>query len=97
MTPEEYKNRLKAIDEERDVKKRQLVKECALSNNTVKIDDIVTDHIGSVKVESIKFDYNHGGIPCCIYYGIELKKDLTPTKKGEKRGVWQNNIGLKQS
>ena len=59
----------------------------------VKIGDIVTDHTGSVKVERITFYRGfNDSLPVCVYHGIELKKDLTPTKKGDKREVYQNNI-----
>lgn len=73
------------------MKRIELVKKFAYSNNKVKQGDIVTDHIGSIKVERVRV---HQGlnIICCIYDGVMLKKDLTPVKKLTKRSVYQSNL-----
>lgn len=72
-----------------------LQNEFALANSPVQIGDIAIDHIGSIKVDNIQVattnDYRNGA-PQCVYGGIELKKDLTPTKKGGRRQVWQCNL-----
>lgn len=91
MMPEEYKYRMEVLAAEFEAKKRALVKECALSNNQYNVGDIVTDHIGSVKVEKIMTTTSNDK-PTCVYYGIELKKDMTPKKNDPRRQAWQNNL-----
>lgn len=84
---------LAKLQNEFERKKRKLMREFALSNNTVKADDIVTDHIGSIKVECIKIYIPLGKkLPACKYIGIELKKDKTPRKDKSKRVVYQKNL-----
>ena len=95
MDLNEYKNLRQAIRERAKTEEMELAREYAYSNNTVKIGDIITDHIGSIKVEKIQWgfafsrDYSE-----CIYTGIELKKDKTPTKRGNKRQIYQSNLVL---
>lgn len=93
MEFEDYKLKLQELEKEFSIKKENLKKQYAFENNPYKIGDIVTDHIGSIKIESIvptiPFLSNE---PSCYYEGIELKKDLTPKKKGDKRMVYQGNI-----
>jgi hypothetical protein len=60
------------------------------ANNPYKIGDIFTDHIGSIKIEKIIFDLSSNEL-CCVYFGVELKKDLTPRKDNSKRNAWQSN------
>lgn len=90
MTIEEYQSELKLLESEFLKRKYRLVKECALSNNDYQIGDIFTDHIGSIKVEQIDVVLSSQK-PTCVYCGIELKKDGTPTKKRTKRQAWQIN------
>ena len=58
-------------------------------NNPYKVGDVFTDHIGSIIIESISDHFT--GNPCCVYYGVELKKDGTPRKDGSKRHAYQSN------
>jgi hypothetical protein len=93
MNKSEYDIKRRQLTEDFEAAKNALAKEFALSNNTVKAGDIVTDHIGSIRVEKIKWTKGYGSdYPGCVYFGTELKKDLTPTKKGEKRDVYQYNL-----
>ncbi len=93
MTHEEYKLKKEGLEKQHRIVVNSLNRECALSNNKYQVGDIVTDHIGSIKIESIGVEISFGsGIPTCTYAGLELKKDLTPTKKLTKRQVWQSNI-----
>jgi hypothetical protein len=90
MIVQEYISRKNILIKEHDKKMKELNKEYALSNNTVKIGDIVTDHIGSVKVEKILL---WGSIePSCVYRGIEYTKAGKPYKKGSERDVFQINL-----
>jgi hypothetical protein len=93
MTPEEYKQKLLELDYEFEDRKYKLQKEFALSNNPHPIGTIVTDHIGSLKIEKIRTTKTlANSLPQCVYFGIELKKDGTPMKKQTGRGAWQENI-----
>lgn len=92
MTEIEYKEKVKILKKEHDDKLIELAKECAHSNNTHKIGDIVTDHIGSIVIEKFRLYFGLSSLPSMIYYGTELKKDGTPTKKGGKRDVYQDNL-----
>ncbi len=79
---EEYRKGLKEIDNEIEERRRRLAVLFAQENNPYQVGDIVTDHIGSLKIESIKYSRNgYNELPCCIYFGIELKKDGTPMKR----------------
>lgn len=92
MEKEEYKQKLSDIKIKYDKEKEQLYKEYALSNNTVKVGDKFIDHIGTIIVEKIGVTLNFlDNFPSCIYYGTELKKDGTPTKKMTKRWAHQCN------
>ena len=90
---ETFTKLLKEIEAEEELKVRQLKIEFANANNTVKIGDIVCDHIGSVLVDEM--GYHSPGwnqLPGCTYSGFELKKDLTPRKDGARRTVYQSNL-----
>lgn len=91
MNETEYEIALKELLIKQDKERLELAKSFALANNPYKIGDIVTDHIGNVKVEQIQID-RYSKPPRCVYYGLELKKDGTPTKKMNRRNVWQTNI-----
>lgn len=93
MDIEEYKNRKAAIEHDYNKRLKALAMECAFSNSSVISGDIVTDHIGSVLVDHVKFSFSPtSGIPACVYYGVELTKKLQPKKSGRVRGVWQTNV-----
>ena len=88
----EYKIRMLEIERDAEQKKIQLMTECALSNNIIKIGDTFTDHIGTIKVEKIKIATNgNERLPECVYFGAMLRKDLTPFKSGEKRDAYESN------
>lgn len=70
---------------------RQLQFDFALSNNKVKVGDIVTDHKGSILVTKIYVDLTFG-FPCMKYYGRVLEKDETPTEKEMFRSIHQSNL-----
>ncbi len=87
MTKEEYKIKAQELINNFETQKSLLAKEYAFANNSIKVGDIIKDHISSIKVEQIKYERASflNEYPQCIYVGIELKKDLTPTKKETKR------------
>lgn len=87
----EYNDRLKQLKEEFEKNKKNLIQECALSNNPYNIGDIITDQLGTIQINAILFT-THYDKPTCVYIGTELKKDLTPKKGSPKRQSWQINI-----
>jgi hypothetical protein len=92
MTKEEFEERKKEILKKANKERNDLIKQYCDANNPYKVGDIFTDHIGSIKIEKIK--YSEGGfgvMPQCFYFGTELKKDGTPKKSGDKRQAWQSN------
>jgi hypothetical protein len=97
MNREEYERSLKKLKSQYDEQLTQLHKQYALANNTVKIGDIVKDHMGSIQVEKMHIAWPFGSnIPEVVYHGLELKKDGTPKKNAVKREAWQSNLITKQ-
>lgn len=93
MKVEDYRKGLKIIEAEYKKQKDDLAKTYALANNNINIGDVITDHIGSIKVESIKVEISSFyETPRCVYFGPELRKDKSPKKNGAKRNVWQSNL-----
>ena len=91
MNYEEYLLEVKKLESEFENRKVELMKEFVRANNPYKIGDKVTDHIGSIIIEKMGFAWGFGNKPCATYTGLELKKDGTPNKMGDKRMVWQSN------
>lgn len=83
MTQEELWVQLTELQNTYEKNRTQLFREYAYANKIANIGDIVTDHIGSVLVERLKFATGIDKSET-VYVGVELKKDLTPTKRGEK-------------
>lgn len=96
MTKEEYKQRTEELYREYRQKQRELDKEYALSNNEVKVGDIVFDSCITIKVESIKVEA-YGGIPHAYFEGPRLTKKLIPFKSGERGCVYNVKNHIKQS
>jgi hypothetical protein len=86
-----YQTKFKEIEKVCNDSKIELAKQYATENNPYQIDDVITDHIGSIKISIMK---THVGFsePEMMYFGKELKKDGTPKKSGESRYVYQSNI-----
>jgi hypothetical protein len=91
MTELEYRDELVKLEEEYRKKRLVLMAKFATENNTVKKGDKFTDHIGTIIVEEIKTIPSLTGLPSCIYFGIELKKDGKPKKNNDKRWAYQSN------
>jgi hypothetical protein len=93
MKFEELNKKIAAVEKEANAKKGAIYRECALSNNTVKKGDIVTDQIGSALVKKIKVMFSYGDkMPQCVYEGPALKKDGSLRKDGTIRSAWQCNL-----
>jgi len=77
------------LQQDYELKRQEIMKQYCDDNNPYKEGDKFTDHIGSIIIEGIR--YSFGENPCCVYYGVELKKDGTPRKSNSKRRAWQIN------
>ncbi len=92
MTTGEFKKEMQLALNEYEKNKKRIVERYCLENSPYKIGDVFTDHIGSIRIEKIDFGTpSFSPYPCCLYYGVELKKDRTPKKSGSKRHAWQSN------
>lgn len=91
MTIEEYNSKLKSLNDKFETDKEEIQIEYALSNNPHKVGDIIEDHYHTIQIERFKV-YPGLGIPQCVYYGTELKKDGSPTKKQINFTMYQSNI-----
>jgi len=89
MKIEELKERIHGLQVKFDSDVMFFKRQYCDRNNNYEIGDIFTDHMGSVLIENIGYHYRE--IPCCVYYGVELKKDGTPRKDGSKRQARQSN------
>jgi hypothetical protein len=90
MTLEEYKGLIIQINKEANLKRLQVGRKFAISNNTISIGDKITDHIGSIIVQ--KITVYHSEIPQCVYDGVEINKNGKENKKGKTRAVYESNI-----
>lgn len=90
MELEEYNNKKQELYDQYKKDGRRLALDFAISHSSVKKGDFVTDHIGTIKVES--FGLFPDNTPSMIYKGIEYTKAGKPTKKGNKRSVYQINL-----
>ena len=91
MTTEEYKTKIRELKSNLEQQELELMKEFVRSNNPYKVGDIVTDHIGRLKIEKMSYSWGFGN-PEAVYYGTELKKDGTVCKKQTGRALFQSNI-----
>ena len=91
MTREQYEQKIQELQKEYELKKNEVAKQFCDANNLYKIGDKFTDHIGTIIIEKITYSFMFTGIPICVYFGIELNKDGTPNKRGNKRKAWQSN------
>jgi hypothetical protein len=89
----EYKDSVKSLEEKLEWDKTELMKQFVRENNPYKVGDIITDHIGSLKIEKMGYAWGFSGsMPCATYFGLEINKDGTPNKKGKQRTAHQSNI-----
>ena len=80
--------------------------EYANSNNPYKIGDIISDCIGSIKIEKIYYHIPGSSasenevviftefdiMPFCVFIGTELTNKMKLNKKGTQRMIYQPNI-----
>ena len=89
MNKETLNQKITQLQQEFELKKKEVMQQYCDANNPYKEGDKFTDHIGTIIVEKIRYSY--GDKPCCVYFGAELKKDGTPRKDNNKRQAWQLN------
>ena len=87
MDLEEYKQQLGLITEDFELKKRRLNIRYAIDNARFKVGDILKNHNTTILVDENKVGRNFHGIPYMVYHGLELKKDLTPKKNGNRDSI----------
>lgn len=99
MEYEEFKIKKQKLRDDHLKEVSELSTSYALSNNSVKLGDFVTDNTGTIRVDSINtyLGFYGDGQPQCAYYGIMLTKKNKPFKSGEKRYLYQSNIKLHQT
>lgn len=67
-----------------DDKIRAIQHQYAIENNPINIGDIITDHIGSIRVETIRVCHNTK-YPTCVYNGFVVTKKWFYFKKTNKK------------
>lgn len=91
MTIEDYETQKQNIVRQASKDKDALLIKFVDDNNPYKIGDTVTDHIGSIRYDELKYTIVNN-IPTAVYRGVELKKDGTPKKRVIFRSVYGSNI-----
>ncbi len=72
--------------------RNKAIVEYCQNNNTIKIGDVVTDRLGSIKVEKVRAASMGLGVYECRYFGLELTKKGQPKKSNASRWVYQSNL-----
>lgn len=90
MDEQELKSKLKQAVENYEAEKNKIYLEFARANNPYKIGDVVTDHMGALRIEKITVSV-WDSYPSCVYHGVRLTKAGEPSKK-ETAPVHQINI-----
>ncbi len=90
-TKEDLDNQLKEIDSFSNKRRSEAYVSYAMNNNPYEIDDVIKDHLCTIKVASIKIVVLYG-VPSCVYHGVKLKNDGTPYKRNIIERIHQINI-----
>lgn len=92
MTREDYDKKLAELQKEFNKKKMSLDKLYAAMNNPYNRGDVIRDHMTILRIEKMKMSYDSNRMPCLVYYGPRLKKNLEPYVSGEEGRIHQTNI-----
>lgn len=92
MTLEEYKKKITAIDDAAKKEKYDVSYEYAMSNNNVRVGDIICDGVKKIKVEEIKLGISFSSTPQCFYLGDCITKKGKPYKDGRRGLVRQSRL-----
>jgi hypothetical protein len=93
MTKEELKEKINELSRQFEEEKNKIYKQYLEEEYSIKIGDIVTDHVHTIKVESIDYFYDcflH--IPTAKLNGPDYKKDGTISKRQTNMPVYSQNI-----
>ena len=93
MTKEELKEKIDELSRQFDKEKNKIYKQYLEEEYGIKIGDIVTDHIHTIKVESIDYFYDcflDG--PTAKLNGPDYKKDGTISKRQTNTPVYLQNV-----
>lgn len=105
MTEQEYDEQIEIINDRYEKKEinsheyrteiRDLFKRYCDSNNTYKVNDVVSDYKGEIRIERIEYGFPFPGkYPCCVYIGKELND--SSNKRFSERRIWQTSILLNE-
>lgn len=94
MNLETYKEKIKELEDELSNRKNILTRDYVFSNNPYKVGDIVSDAMGKIRIENIKYSYGiySSDNPCAVYYGIVINKNGSESKRKEIRKIYQHNV-----
>ena len=88
-------NAVVSFNRQAKIDKYNLAADYANVNNLHKKGDLIESKVYEgvrIKIEEIKIGISSEGIPCCIYVGQTLRKNLEPTSKGGIVSIWQHQI-----
>lgn len=94
MTIVEYQDKLAEIERDYYKAKKLLQRNFALSNAKFKIGDIIGDERFAFKVEGISVSMLNAYVPEPVYYGLQLKRDMTVRKDRKKVCIYGNTATL---
>ena len=93
MEETEYNERLKKIEADFEQAKKQLYFDYGMSKVIFKKGDIIKDSRWAMLIDRITVSKTFG-LPEPVYSGLELKKDLSPRKDGNRVSIYGNNAEL---
>jgi|JI10StandDraft_1071094.scaffolds.fasta_scaffold1196755_1 hypothetical protein len=95
MTEDEYKAGLTVLENNFEMAKKKLMWEYGMSKVIFKVGDIIKDERWAMLIDKITVSRTFGSrLPEPLYQGLELKKDLTPRKDGNRVSIYGNNAQL---
>lgn len=90
MEPQEYREKLKALELEYEKKRKILHVEYAMGTAKYGIGDIIKDNIKAILINKITVNKHWEELPEPVYHGIELAKDMKPKKKRNDASIYGN-------
>ncbi len=82
---------MEKIEADFDSAKKALYVKFAMSNVKYEKGDIIKDSVKIIIIDKITA-YKGFHLPEPVYHGIELKKNLTPTKKGNRESIYGHHL-----
>lgn len=91
MEEKEYHAKIKQLEVDFEVAKKQLHIEFAQSNRKFEIGDILKEHDKVILVDKLS-TYASWGLPEVVYHGYELKKDLSLRKDKSRGSIYGDKV-----